>query len=79
MAPMQPFGQPAMPFVIGTGAAPGAHQPAAPQDDGRAMALQHLGMILSNYAGLHQRGMLDDQGYAGWQQAWAAYVQSGGQ
>ena len=43
------------------------------------MALQHLGMILGNYAGLHQRGLLDEQGYAGWQQAWAAYVQSGGQ
>ena len=30
-------------------------------------------------ADLEQRGLLDDQGYAGWQQAWAAYVQSGGQ
>jgi hypothetical protein len=32
-------------------------------------------LLLSQYASLYQRGMLDAQGYAAWQQAWQTYQQ----
>lgn len=73
-----------MPFVLGTGAAPGQPQ-AQPQpqqpapDQGQQMMLQHYAMILSQYMQLNQRGMLDPQGMQGFQQAYEAYVQMGGQ
>ncbi len=79
--PMQPC-QPNMPFVLGTGAAPGASlQPPQQQPafDPNQAILQHYVMILSSYADLYQRGMLDDQGMMGWRQTWAAYAQMGGQ
>ena len=80
--PFQPF-QPNMPFVLSTGAAPGAsiHPPQQPQAhvQGQAAMLQHYAMLLSSYADLYQRGMLDEQGIMGWQQTYAAYAQMGGQ
>ena len=36
-------------------------------------------MILQSYAGLWQRGMLDEQGMSAWQQAYEAWQQLGGQ
>ena len=65
------------PFVLATGEAP----PAADQQPADPMAgLQaHYEMILQNYAGLWQRGLLDEQGLSAWQQAYDAYRQIGGQ
>ena len=68
---------PAQPFVLATGSAPGM-QPQAPTDE-RSMMMQHYAMILGTYASLHQRGLLDQQGMAGWQQAYQAYAALGGQ
>lgn len=67
-----------LPFVLGTGG-PQAHaaMPTAPQP--AAEVQRHYAMILALYAGLYQRGLLDPQGLAAWQQAWAAYRQGGGQ
>lgn len=67
-------GIPGLPFVMGTGAPPA--QP--PVQDMRAQYLSYYGQILQQYAELHQRGMLDAQGHASWQQAWDAYQQLGG-
>ncbi len=80
--PLQPM-QPVVPFVLGTGAAPGGGggAPQAPVA-GPAISPQILGVfgqLLHQYAGLHQRGLLDEQGLAAWQQAYAAYQQMGGQ
>ena len=41
--------------------------------------LQHYVMLLQSYAQLHQRGMLDAQGMAAWEQTYSAYTQMGGQ
>ena len=67
----------ATPFVLATGEAPAAadQQPADPMADLHA----HYAMILQNYAGLWQRGLLDEQGLSAWQQAYDAYRQIGGQ
>lgn len=67
-------GQPATPFVLGTGAPAAAQEPAQP-----APLLAHYAQVLHTYASLHQRGLLDAQGLAAWQQAYAAYQQLGGQ
>jgi hypothetical protein len=67
--PMQPL-TPVQPFVIGTGAPPGV---AAQPSPIRA----HYEQILAQYAGLHQRGLLDEQGMSAWQQAYAAWQQLG--
>lgn len=74
---VNPVAGPNQPFVLATGSAPGAHH-AAPSDDRTAM-MQHYAMILGTYAQLYQRGLLDEQGMAGWQQAYQAYVGLGGQ
>lgn len=85
-APVQPFQppvfqplkppmcmQPAMPFVLGTGAAPtGCVLNSLEQ------LLGAYGQILGQYASLYQRGMLDAQGKISWQQAWADYARLGG-
>ena len=71
LQPVQPA-QPGVPFVLGTGA------PQAQPQDARAQYLAHYAQILQQYADLNQRGMLDAQGLAAWQQAWAAYQQLGG-
>lgn len=80
--PLQPI-NPNMPFVLGTGAAPGVSlQPPQQQPssiDPRQEMLPHYVMLLSSYADLYQRGLLDEQGMMGWQQTWAAYAQMGGQ
>ncbi|MHA7772988.1 zinc metalloprotease [Roseibium sp. M-1] len=70
--PVQPG--PNVPFVLGTG----APQAAQPQQDPRIEHLNYYAQILAQYADLNQRGMLDAQGYAAWQQVWAAYQQLGG-
>lgn len=72
--PFQPT-QPATPFVMGTGRPPEAGAGGQPQ----AQMLGHYAQILAQYAWLHQRGMLDSQGLAAWQQVYAAYRQMGGQ
>ncbi|WP_205962153.1 zinc metalloprotease [Paracoccus siganidrum] len=69
--PIQPPMQPATPFVLGTGAPAASAQQPAP-------LLAHYAQILQSYASLHQRGLLDAQGLAAWQQAYAAYQQLGG-
>ncbi len=74
MPPMQPA-QPNVPFVLGTGV---SQVQSAPQQDARAQYLAHYAQILQQYAELNQRGMLDAQGLAAWQQIWAAYQQLGG-
>lgn len=74
MQPMQPV-QPNVPFVMGTGIP--AMQAAQPYD-ARTQHLAHYAQILQQYAELNQRGMLDAQGQAAWQQIWAAYQQLGG-
>ncbi len=69
-------GQPGMtPFVLGTGAAPAQQHAADPQ----AALLAHYATILQSYLGLWQRGMLDEQGLAAWQQAYEAWQALGGQ
>jgi hypothetical protein len=40
-----------------------------------AQALAAYEQILSQYASFYQRGMLDQQGLAAWQQVWTAYRQ----
>lgn len=44
----------------------------------QAQLLGAYTQILSQYASLHQRGMLDSQGHVAWQQAWADYTRLGG-
>lgn len=73
-----PSFQPTLPFVLSTGAAPGAQMPPQMPDQ-TAVILQHYAMLLGIYADLGQRGMLDAQGMMGWQQAYAAYARMGGQ
>jgi len=78
LQPFQPF-QPIMPFVLGTGSAPGDGGTGGGLDPATSEVLGAYAQILEQYSGLHQRGMLDAQGVAGWQQVWAAYQQLGGQ
>lgn len=79
--PQQPC-QPNMPFVLGTGAGQGSGLQPPPEQgslDPAQSIRQHYVIILSTYADLYRRGMLDDQGMMGWRRTWAAYVQLGGQ
>jgi hypothetical protein len=79
--PVHPFQPPMpnMPFVLGTGSAPLTTGTTAGGTDAlREQMLASYAQILGQYAGLHQRGMLDQQGLATWTQAWAAYRQLGG-
>ncbi|RCW84066.1 zinc metalloprotease [Paracoccus lutimaris] len=67
----------ATPFVLGTsGSQDAAHQHAP---DPQAGLLAHYATILQSYAGLYQRGQLDEQGLSAWQQAYEAWQQLGGQ
>ncbi|MEM1128995.1 MAG: M43 family zinc metalloprotease [Pseudomonadota bacterium] len=68
---------PSTPFVLSTGG--GAQPPDQREMEFRAAVLQHYASLLMQYAALYQRGMLDAQGLAGWQQTYNAYVQMGGQ
>ncbi|WP_210115044.1 M43 family zinc metalloprotease [Roseovarius aestuariivivens] len=72
--PLAGSGQPATPFVLGTG-----RPEETGQADGTASALGQYAQLLAQYAGLYQRGMLDAQGMAAWQQLYATYRQLGGQ
>ncbi|BCH29761.1 hypothetical protein MesoLjLc_16910 [Mesorhizobium sp. L-8-10] len=68
-----PGGPGGTPFVLATGQAA-----AAAAQQARAQAAASYQVLLSHYAQLHRRGMLDAQGLEGWRQAWAAYRQLGG-
>jgi len=81
MQPMQPFqpvnpmhvpGQVGMatPFVLATGT-----DSQASTHESRDRAAAAYLQLLSHYTQLYQRGMLDTQGHAAWQQAWQAYQQ----
>ena len=79
MQPMQPGLNPNLPFVLGTGMPGGSMQPQQPpQQDARAQYAAYYAQILAQYAEMNQRGMLDAQGMAAWEQLWAAYQQLGG-
>ena len=78
MFPVQPISpvnpvSPVMPFVLGTGSAPGGTSVGLEQ--GNSQVAQAYNQILAQYAGLYQRGMLDAQGLASWQQVWSSYQQ----
>jgi len=62
------FGNPQMPFVLATGGVFG-------QDPQREPLINAYTQMLGQYAQLNAQGLLDAQGQADWQQAYASYVQ----
>jgi Pregnancy-associated plasma protein-A len=69
----QPGVGPQQPFVLATGV-----DPRMAVEQTRTEVLAGYRYLLGQYAQLYSRGMLDAQGHAAWQQAWAAYQQLGG-
>ena len=87
LTPMQPAGPQIMPFVLGTGDVSAGQMQGQPPgyDPQRDAEIAHqqamLGqyaMLLGAYADFYQRGLLDQQGMAAWQQVYEAYAQMGG-
>lgn len=75
MQPANPFQPPGLggmptPFVLATGA-----DSQSSYDSSREQAVAAYIQLLNHYSQLYQRGMLDSQGYAAWQEAWQAYQQ----
>lgn len=75
---VQPTINPDVPFVLGTGA-PQSLTPISGRAPDNVQMMAAYRQILEQYSRLNQRGMLDAQGQAGWQQVWVTYRQMGGE